>query len=267
MSKLHPVAALLTDFGLRDHYVGVMKGVLLSICPTIQIIDITHEVEPQNVQQAAYLLWASYRFLPKGTIVVCVVDPGVGSPRQIIAAKTARSVFLAPQNGSLDIVLWQEQVKEVTVIQPDLRKSKSVQPNVISSTFHGRDVFAPLCATLAQGTRLSSLGRRTRVDWVKSPFVDEMNPLTRARVLHIDRFGNIVTNIVASPRNRHPNIQGIRMETKTVERWIENYSAAPPDEACLIVGSSNLIEIVMPNRSAAAYLRVDQSTPLNIVGR
>lgn len=265
MQKRPSIAALLTDFGLNDHYAGVMKGVMLSICPSLRIIDISHGVEAQNVQQASYLLWASYRFLPEGAIIVCVVDPGVGGSRDIIAAKTKRHVFLSPRNGLLDLVLWQEAVKEVTVLQTDSPKTRSILPSSISSTFHGRDIFAPLAAHLALGARLGSLGPKTRVDWVKAPFVDHMNPQTQPRVLHVDRFGNIITNIAGGEGRAQHVIRGIQIGSTNVDRWIENYELAPRSIPCLIVGSSGLVEIVVKKRSAATYLSVDVNTSLKIL--
>ena len=265
MSKRYPLVALLTDFGLRDQYAAVMKGTMLAICPTLRIVDITHDVEPQNIRQAAYLLWSSYRHFPSSSIFACIVDPGVGTSRGIIGARTKRHVFLAPDNGLLDFVLWQEKVNEVTVIQSGSPKLRLMLPANISKTFHGRDIFAPLSAHLAKGVNLKSLGTKRKVDRLQPPFVDDSNPRSQSRILHIDRFGNIVTNIVCL-KNRPPGeMLGIQLGSTKIYEWIENYESAPSDQPCLIVGSSGLVEIVMKNKSAASALKVNQLVPLGIL--
>jgi S-adenosyl-L-methionine hydrolase (adenosine-forming) len=264
MLKGNPIIALLTDFGLRDHYVGVVKGILLSHCPSLQIIDISHDVEPQNIQQGAYLLWASYRYLPEETVIAAIVDPGVGTSRDIIIATAGKRILVAPDNGVLDFVLWEEKVKEVTVVKTNLPTTKSILPHRISGTFHGRDVFAPLSAHLAQGGNAESLGKKEPVDWVQSPFVDKSNPKARPEVLHVDRFGNIITNIKGDEDRVPFEFRGLRLGSRRIYRWIDNYESAPADVPCLIVGSSGLIEIVIRNSTAAAALNADELTPLKI---
>lgn len=264
MPKRVPLVALLTDFGLRDHYVGVVKAVLLSQCPSVQIIDITHDVQPQNIEQGAYLLWAAYRYLPVGAVITAVVDPGVGTSRGIILAEADGRLFLGPDNGVLDFVLWEEKVHEVTVIRMDHPATRSILPQKISGTFHGRDVFAPLSAHLADGGNAEDLGKKVPVDWVESPFVDKFNPEGRPRVLHVDRFGNIITNIKGDEDRVPFEFRGLRLGSRRIYRWIENYESAPSDVPCLLVGSNGLIEIVMRNTTAAAALNADELTPLRI---
>jgi len=265
MSKNNPVIVLLTDFGLSDHYVATMKGVMLAISPNLHIVDLSHDIEPQNVPRAAYLLWASYRYFPKKTIFTCVVDPGVGTSREIIVAKTRHHIFLAPQNGILDYVLWSEEVADVTVIQMASPRVRSMLPPAISNTFHGRDIFAPLSAHLARGIGLKEFGKSRSVDWIKPPFVDESNPLARARILDIDRFGNIITNIAGVEYGRPSGVRGIKLGATRIQRWIENYESAPPNVPCLIVGSSGLIEIVMKKQSAAAALKANRLAHIGIL--
>ena len=265
MSKNNPLVVLLTDFGLSDHYVATMKGAMLAISPDLHIIDLTHTVEAHNVQQAAYLLWASYRYFPKNTVFTCVVDPGVGTSREIVVGTTRHHIFLAPQNGILDYVLWSEEVADVTVIQVDSPRVRSMLPPAISSTFHGRDIFAPLGAHLAKGIGIKELGKNRSVDWIPPPFIDESNPLVKAKILAIDRFGNIVTNIAGDEHGRPPGVRGVKLGAVRIERWIENYESAPPNVPCLIVGSSGLIEIVMKNRSAAAALKANQRMQVGVL--
>jgi len=265
MSKTSPVVVVLTDFGQSDHYVATMKGVMLSIAPDLNIVDLTHDVAPQDIPKAAYLLWASYRYFPKKSVFLCVVDPGVGTSRDIIIAVTSQHIFLGPQNGILDYVLWTERVTDVTVVQPSSPSVRSILPSEISTTFHGRDVFAPLGAQLAMGVGLKELGKSRTVDWIQPPFVDESNPTVKARILDIDRFGNIVTNVFSSLYGQVEGVQGFRLGTKKIDRWIENYESAPLNVPCLIAGSSGLIEIVMKRRSAAAALKVNRRVPLKIL--
>ncbi len=265
MQKNNPLVALLSDFGLSDHYVATMKGVLLSLSPTLHIVDLTHDIEAQNVSRAAYLLWASYRYFPRKTVFVCVVDPGVGTSREIIIARTGQHTFLAPQNGILDYVLWSEKVTDVTVVQMDSPRVRSMVPSTISTTFHGRDIFAPLAAHLANGIGLKDFGKSRSVDWIRPPFVDASNPRIPAKVLDIDRFGNIVTNIFSVDLKRPPGLRGIKLGPTKIERWIENYESAPPNAPCLIAGSSGLIEIVMKRKSAAAELKANQFLRVGIL--
>ena len=262
MHNISPVVGLLTDFGLRDHYVGVMKAVMDSACPGVRIIDITHEVESQNVHQGAYYLWASYRHFPAGAVIVAVVDPGVGSSRGIIGVKTNKHTLLAPDNGLLELVVWEEKVTEATMIRKEKAATRSILPRTISPTFHGRDIFAPLAAHLVQGTRLETLGAKTRVILGQSPFVARESPETKAKVLHVDKFGNIITNI----RNDVPGVRShlltLRVGKRQIKTWTENYESVARGKACLMVGSSGLVEIVMNRRSAASYLGLKQADPL-----
>ena len=259
-----PVVGLLTDFGTQDHYVGVMKAAIMSMSRGAQIIDITHDVQPHAIAQGAYLLWASYRYFPKGSVLVAVVDPGVGSDRGIIAAKTDRCTFLAPDNGLLDLVLWQEKLRHVITVSTEKPSVRRLLPKTVSSTFHGRDIFAPLAAHLAEGIRLENLGRKTAVDWIDPPFVKSLSSGSKAKVLHIDRFGNVITNIRADlPAVRNRSLR-IRIGNRVVTTRVENYVSMIPQKPCLIVGSSGLVEIAMTQRSAALFLSVDQSDTLRL---
>src|SRR6476660_6147886 len=149
-----PLIALLTDFGTRDGYVAAMKAVIKDICPKATIIDISHEVAPQHLEEARFILWLVYNYFPAKTIFVCVVDPGVGTKRKIIAVKTKQYTFLAPDNGLLDLVLAESDVKQSVVV-----KNQKYFLKNISKTFHGRDIFSPAAAHLANGIKLTFLGR------------------------------------------------------------------------------------------------------------
>src|SRR5881394_3663420 len=186
-----PVIALLTDFGLRDHYAGTMKGVALGICPDATVVDITHDLPAHDVLAGALELAASYKYFPAGTIFLVVVDPGVGSTRRGIAADTGDYKFVAPDNGVLTSVLDEHAPKKVV----ELSERRYARPTV-SRTFEGRDRFAPAAAWLAKGVELDALGPPL-THWqtldVPAPRMDSAH--LRGVVLRVDRFGNLVTNI------------------------------------------------------------------------
>ena len=254
--KRHPIA-LLTDFGSKDQYVGIVKAVILSINPSARIIDISHDVKPYNVDQAGYFLWSSYRYFPPGTIFVCVVDPGVGSARRIIGVRSRLFTFLAPDNGLLDYVLSEE--KNVHAIK--VKEHGASIPTKVSGTFHGRDIFAPIAADLSSGISLSRMGHRIHLPQKPSPFVSSAERGTIGKIIHIDRFGNIITNIRwGEPRNGI----GIAVAGRIVRQWISNYAEAPPNRRCLIIGSSGLVEIVLKEGNAAEFLDLDTASPLKI---
>lgn len=192
MSK---VIALLTDFGLSDIYVGAMKAMIASICPSGRVIDITHAVKPQNVREAAFALLNSHHFFPAGTVFCVVVDPGVGSERFAIAVKSQRYYFVGPDNGVLSYALANlgADYKAVKLEAPGF------QADAISHTFHGRDIFAPAAAHLSQRPPVfASLGGE--LDQIVSLPKPELSYARRrltGEVMHIDHFGNIITSIGA----------------------------------------------------------------------
>lgn len=265
----HRLIALITDFGLSDHYVGTMKAIIAGINPAVSIIDISHEIAPQAVQQAAYLLWAAYRYFPTGTIFLSVVDPGVGSDRSIIIAESDAYHFVAPNNGILDFIISEEERLEAIEIRSEeiLHLSeKGVALSEVSTTFHGRDVFAPIVAHLSKGESLAMFGRTITLTSARSPFCNPKFPDTVPKVLHIDRFGNIITNIrIKTSSEMGESIRGIKIGEMKINRWITNYTEAPVGEPCMILGSSKLVEIVSKNASASSMLGVDLKTKIELI--
>jgi S-adenosyl-L-methionine hydrolase (adenosine-forming) len=255
-SKHRPVA-LLTDFGDSDHYAGTLKGVIVSINPDVRMIDISHNVSPQNIREAAYLLWASYRYFPERTIFVCVVDPGVGTQRKIISVDTDRHTFIAPDNGLLDFVLCQENVRR----SYEILRPPQFGSNPISATFHGRDIFAPIAALCSLGKSVTRFGRRCELKKPSSPFYEPEKGGASARILHIDYFGNLITNI---PK-RHFAHCTINVKKNRVLTRIHTYAEAPQNRPCIIVGSSGLIEIILKEGSAAKMLGADLQTPITVL--
>ena len=247
--------ALLTDFGTSDYYVGAMKGVILSIDPSAVIVNITHEVAPQNIASAAFILRACYRDFPDGTIFLCVVDPGVGSERRAIIAQTDRYIFVGPDNGLFSFVL-----DERATLYAIENEAYFHQP--VSSTFHGRDIFAPAAAHISKGVAPNEFGPRIDDPVVlaesKSRHLDENT--IEGRVIHIDRFGNLVTNILAKSANRSSKID---IAGETIVSLQSSYAAAGSGPFA-IVGSAGFIEISVKNGSAAEKLNAGIGTPVTL---
>lgn len=243
------VITLTTDFGIRDWFVGVMKGVILGIAPGATVVDLTHEIEAGDIQAAAMALLASYRFFPKGTVHVAVVDPGVGGRRKAIAVRTARYAFVGPDNGVLSLALARERV-----IACHSLTNTAFLLKPVSQTFHGRDVFAPVAAHLSCGVPLRNLGAALK-RWRRLPW-----PETRARrnglegqVIHIDRFGNLITNIETE---NLPGLGQVACEVWTQGRRLcylmPFYAAVPKGSPVAVPGSTGFLEIAVNGGSAAA---------------
>jgi len=251
---------LLTDFGIEDAYVASMKGVILSLAPHVPVIDITHSLHPHAISQGAFLLWSVYRYFPPGTIFVAVVDPGVGSSRRILCGRTDQYTFLAPDNGVLKFVLSCEpgiQIHEVTN-----HKYFLPQP---SQTFHGRDIFAPVAAYIANGGSISRLGRKTKPDFGSEHFISpghgRKGKSFEASVLSIDHFGNIVTNILFPAMISEWKI---RFGSRLIRKSYPTYDNAKKGELFMLQGSSGLLEISMRQESAAAHLHARINQPLRM---
>lgn len=226
--------SLLTDFGDRDHYVGVMKGVILRLCPGPWIADITHNVEPFRIDQAAYLLSQAWPWFPAGTVHLAVVDPGVGSERRPIAALAGGHAFVLPDNGLLALLnLDAPVVREI--------RDPSLLLHPVSRTFHGRDIFAPTAAALARGFPFEQIGPEIS-DWVR-------RDSSANGVLHIDRFGNVVTGLRVEA-----SAPAIRIGSMVISRSVETYAQAAPGELVLIAGSGGFWEVSEREASAAARI-------------
>ena len=263
----HATISLLTDFGHRDPYVGVMKGVIACRCPGAQVIDLCHEVEPQNVAQAGYLLHTSYGYFPTGTVHVAVVDPGVGGQRCIVCARLAGHTFLAPDNG----LLWPlvENAEPEALVH--VTNADYFLPEV-SRTFHGRDVFAPVAAALASGVAIEELG----------PAIDCIAPLPAPGprepaqgeitgvVVDVDRFGNLVTNLEERwlrPRVADLGSATIRVADAAVDGVSETYSNVSAGELLALFGSTGRLEISVCLGNAAERLGVGLGSVVTIVTR
>jgi S-adenosylmethionine hydrolase len=257
-----PVITLLTDFGLADHYVAAMKGVILSICPDAELIDISHDVAPFAVAEAAYTLAQAWECFPRGTTHLAVVDPGVGSARRAIVAEVAGSRFVAPDNGLLSMVLDGNpgvRVREISAAR--------YFRHPVSATFHGRDVFAPVAAHLAGGLAAAKLGKPIR-DAVRANFARPIpaGPANWAgTVLKIDRFGNIITNLDWATFHRIAVVPfKLRMGLRTVTRFHPTYASAPQARLFAVRGSSGYIEVSLNQADAASAAGVRSGSEIKL---
>jgi S-adenosyl-L-methionine hydrolase (adenosine-forming) len=247
------IVALLTDFGSRDPFVAVMKGVMLGINPDLQFIDISHEIAPQRIREAAVVLSVAFPYFPPQTIFLVVVDPGVGGGRRPIVVETAEHLFVAPDNGVLGAVLSQAGVRQVIHATESTYFRQS-----ISRTFHGRDVFAPLAAWLSCGVTASDVGVPIE-DYVRlelsRPRQLSDNAL-EGEVIYRDRFGNLITNIAESyiaalwgPPD-WGRVQA-QVETSVIDGLDSYYAQRAPDTLGLIINSWGLCEIFVNGGNAA----------------
>ena len=251
---MRPVVAFLTDFGTRDHYAGVMKGVVLSICPDATVVDVTHDLPAHDVTAAAYEIAATYRYFPAGTIFVAVVDPGVGSSRRGLAVEAGDWKFIAPDNGVLTMVLQETPAKKAV----ELTERRYARPT-ISRTFEGRDRFAPAAAWLGKGINITALGRPAHdlVALDLPPLEETRNEITGA-VVRVDRFGNAVTNIDRKTFDRLAAGRTVVVEAagQPIARLVATYAEIGADEVCALFGSTEHLELAAQSGSAAGQLGI-----------
>ena len=242
---------LTTDFGLKDPYAAEMKAVILGISPNAVIIDITHEVAKFNVRMGAYVLSSAAPYFPRGTIHVAVVDPGVGTQRRPILIQTKQGFFVGPDNGILVLAAENQGIKRIYAItNPKFMLSK------VSSTFHGRDVFAPAAAHLTSGVNPAEFGPEIR-EVAKPEFakVTRRKNLLVGEVLHVDNFGNIITNVRETELSRIRVKERVNVELpdhKLKLKFCRAYADAKPQQPLALIGSHSYLEIAMNQGDAAA---------------
>ncbi|MHA1129259.1 MAG: SAM hydrolase/SAM-dependent halogenase family protein [Candidatus Helarchaeota archaeon] len=254
-SQNEPIITLLTDFGVRDSYTAAMKGVILSICPFAKIIDLSHEIEPHNVREGAFFLLSSAIYYPKNTIHLVVIDPGVGSERKSIIIKSENHYFVGPDNGVLSLAALKDKIQKV--IEIDNHKYY-LKPT--STTFHGRDIMAPIAAYLANGVPLDEFGAPLN-KWVqfRLPKVTRKEDQFFAEILHIDRFGNIITNITREDFNAIQEFEREFIELSFNDHLLKipictAYKQVEGGEFLAIFGGGNFLEISKNQYSAADTL-------------
>ncbi len=252
------IITLTTDFGLSDPFVGIMKGVILSIAPTVHIVDITHDIRAYDILGAGLIVNSAYRYFPDGSVHVVIVDPGVGGTRRAIAVASKGHIFVGPDNGLLSVLVHDEPttpiVHEITNRQFFL--------SFVSRTFHGRDIFAPIAAHLARGVAIDSLGPRI-FDMVKKsvPAPQKKGNKLTAVVMRLDKFGNIITNL--RPDHLLAGFK-ISIDGMNITRLCATFSEGKPGELFAIEGSTGYVEFALNQASAADRLNVEPGTEIEV---
>ncbi len=257
------VITLLTDFGTQDHYVASMKGVILGINPRCTIVDISHQVRPHDIQGGAFLLGAAFRFFPKGTIHVSVVDPGVGGPRRPILIATSRYYFLGPDNGLFTLALLQDRVKQGVA----LTRRKYFLPRM-STTFHGRDVFAPVAAHLSKGVQPQAFGQEIDTwESLNIPGPKRKGRGLQGEILHIDGFGNLISNISEACLSEFSGAHSLSFQVgKSVIDGLKTaYCEAKRGEAMALIGSTGFLEVSVREGNARKELGVTRGDKIEVV--
>ena len=257
---------LTTDFGIKDGFVGTMKGVIWSICPAVQIADISHTIAPQNVLEGAFALWRAYPFFPAGSVHVAVIDPGVGTLRRPLAARLGSHFFVGPDNG-LFTPIYEDAEKNgwpLEIVHLTNRKYFLAQ---VSRTFHGRDIFAPVGAHLANGVPLADLGLAV-TDPLRLIMPKPEKTLTgwRAHVTVVDIFGNLTTDLPASALESQESVL-FRLFGREVRGLVDSYGHAQPGALVALVDSEDFIEIAAVNGSAAKLLGAVVGDLVDVVTR
>lgn len=260
------IVTLTTDFGLHDHYVGAMKGVILNVNPEVRLVDICHSVQPFDVLDGALTIAQTYRYFPSDTIHVVVVDPGVGSERRPILVTAEKHMFIAPDNGVLSMVYEREERISVRHITSE---HYFLQP--VSATFHGRDVFARVAGYLSKGMEVGKFGEEIS-DYVRfaAPKPKAINErMLRGVVLKVDKFGNIITNITPQDAaalfgSQTPPFK-LMVGPTEITRMSRSYSEGAPGEPFAIVGSMGFLEVAVNRGSAAQTLSAQKGTEVGLI--
>jgi len=262
------IITLLTDFGTEDAYAGIMKGVILSVTPSAVIIDITHHIDPQDLIRAAYVIKSSYRYFPRGTVHVMVVDPGVGSDRAIVALEINGHIFLAPDNGVLTLVTDQGKIDSLVRVENTRYFLKPV-----SRTFHGRDIFAPVAAHLCGGMEIKNLGppldRQNLVHLkIDKPFISEKDRLV-GTVVGFDGFGNCISNIDETCLKKidargSGRMIVIRIGKTSIKGVSHSYADTKPNRPLAIMGSFGYLEIALNQGNARRSLGIAKGDSITL---
>ena len=250
---------LMTDFGIKDGNVGVMKGVIWGICPQAQISDLSHMIGPQNVREASLILLRSAPYFPKGTVHIVVVDPGVGTARRPMAARIGDWFYVGPDNGVITLLLERAEQQGWSAAFVQLDQTRYWLPDV-SHVFHGRDIFSPVGAHLANGVALAALGSEFS-DPVRLPFPapTRIGNVWRGEVIHIDHFGNVASNIRVEHLGgelRHKERIQVKLKGVEIQGLVNTFGERAPGEVVALLGSTGNLIVSVVNGSAADQLRV-----------
>jgi len=256
------IITLLTDFGTADSYVSAMKGVILSINPDAVIIDISHQILPQDVTAGAFVLAQSAPFFPKDTIHIAVVDPCVGGKRKPILIQTDRYFFVGPDNGIFSLALRREKIKQKLHLT-----NKDYFLRRISYTFHGRDVFSPVAAYLSLGVDPAVLGKKIKEIkdiGFKKPYAK--NDKITGQIIHVDRFGNLITNIDEGLLKKVFKNRRFEVDIceSIIKKFVSAYSYANKDELISLIGSSGLLEIAKRDADAGQEIGAEKGDRVEV---
>lgn len=261
MPTAPPLITLMTDFGHRDHFVGVMKGVIAAIAPRARVISVTHGIEPFQITQARYLLSQTYPYFPPRTIHVVVVDPGVGGARRPLLVEAAGQYFIGPDNGLFTDVLALPKARAREL------SNRAQWRATISSTFHGRDIFAPAAAHLAAGAAPARAGRLIRDARLAESLAPQRTGkrLWTGQVVHIDHFGNLITNLAPLDMPElGPRRTVLKIGYEIIDGIAPSYSAAAPGAVVAVVGSGGTIEVAVNQGHAARKLGLGIGSPVEL---
>lgn len=262
---------LTTDYGSTDHYVATMKGVIAAIAPSVQTIDVSHAVTPQDVMEAGWMLRQSVPYFPEGTIHLAVVDPGVGTARRAIACRMAGHVFIGPDNGLFSLLLGDDALGvEHPDVLVELDRPEFWRNSNPSSTFHGRDIFASVAAHIASGRSLEEVGTplspdsMVRLRWVL-PLADSQG--LQGWIVHIDHYGNAITNIPGQLIESFRKKRDIRCYAGAaiIDGISETYAEVEPGEPLAVIGSSGHLEVCVNRGNAADLLSLHRGSAINLV--
>ena len=257
------IITLITDFGSKDGYVGTMKGVILTINPQVSLIDITHEVSPQDIFEAGFVLQNSYKFFPRHSIHLVVVDPGVGGERKALLIDTEDHLFIGPDNGVFTLIYECENINRII----ELTKSNFFLPDK-SSTFHGRDIFAPVAAHLSRGISVEDFGDVcNEIVTIDIPKPEITEGAITGVVLHIDNFGNLITNI-SEGLFRALIGEGsykIMAGNKVTVGLKVSYSEVKKGEVLAIFGSAGYLEISAREQNAQKKLKMNKGSEIKVI--
>ncbi len=262
-----PIITLLTDFGTSDTFIGVMRGVIWSIAPSAQIADLTHAIPPQDVRSAAYAIAEAAPYFPAGTVHVCVVDPGVGTPRRPMGAAIGEHLFVGPDNGLFTLLIQKSADHTMPPTFVHLNKPRFWLPQV-SKSFHGRDIFAPVAAHLSRGVALEEMGDPfTNPVLLSMPEPVKTKQGWRGQVVGVDHFGNLVTNL-SSLHLQHGVGVKIHVANRTIPSLTITFGGQPAGELIAMLDSGGHLAISVVNGSAAQVLGVgiDESVELTFTG-
>lgn len=265
--------ALLTDFGTEDPYVGIMKGIISDLSPGTQMIDVTHQIPPGDIQRGAFVLWQASRDFPKGTIFLCVVDPGVGTERKAVYLKTRNQIFIGPDNGLFSYLLYTSEFSCWELSNPDFQRDNS------SATFHGRDIFAPAAAFAARSVPGEQFGAMVEIlnELTKPALIVDESSIV-GEILSRDHFGNLITSLgLFKYQNEFLSYQSwidganiiinnttqVRIQVNDHQLpLVRTFASIDPGECAGLVGSTGLLEIVANQSSAEMILGLEEGDPV-----